>query len=118
MFSLFKSHTTNEKEVYQELKEFYDSFFSDIYNEMNIDRYRQIRDVIGLVINKFDENDHPLEYTSKLVMYIQARVAMSHLHLTDEQVKIMRKLTESTKYINLSYVYLSPIDSAEQFFKI
>ena len=75
MFSLFKSHTTNEKEVYQELKEFYDSFFSDIYNEMNIDRYRQIRDVIGLVINKFDENDHPLEYTSKLVMYIQARVA-------------------------------------------
>ena len=112
MFSLFKSHTTNEKEVYQELKEFYDSFFSDI------DRYRQIRDVIGLVINKFDENDHPLEYTSKLVMYIQARVAMSHLHLTDEQVKIMRKLTESTKYINLSYVYLSPIDSAEQFVKI
>ena len=51
-------------------------------------------------------------------MYIQARVAMSHLHLTDEQVKIMRKLTESTKYINLSYVYLSPIDSAEQFVKI
>ena len=43
---------------------------------------------------------------------------MSHLHLTDEQVKIMRKLTESTKYINLSYVYLSPIDSAEQFVKI
>ena len=55
MFSLFKSNQPNTKEIYQELKKFYNSFFSDIYNEMNIDRYRQIRDVIGLVINKFDE---------------------------------------------------------------
>ena len=61
MFSLFKSSQPNPKETYQELKKFYNSFFSDIYNEMNIDRYRQIRDVIGLVINKLDENDHPLE---------------------------------------------------------
>ncbi|WP_308556824.1 bacteriocin immunity protein [uncultured Lactobacillus sp.] len=118
MFNFFKPKEPDKKEVYQELKKFYNSFFSDIYNEMNIGRYRQIRDVIGLVINKFDENDHPLEYTSKLVMYIQARVAMHHLRLTDEQVKIMKKLTESTKYINLSYVYLSPIDSVEQFAKI
>lgn len=118
MFSLFKSKKPNEKKVYQELKEFYNSFFSNIYNEMNIDRYRQIRDVIGLVINKFDENDHPLEYTGKLVMYIQARIAMHHLRLTSEQKEIMQKLTEATKYINLSYVYLSPIDSAEQFVKI
>ena len=51
MFSLFKSNQPNTKEIYQELKKFYNSFFSDIYNEMNIDRYRQIRDVIGLVIN-------------------------------------------------------------------
>ena len=89
MFSLFKSSQPNTKEIYQELKKFYNSFFSDIYNEMNIDRYRQIRDVIGLVINKFD--------------------------LSSEQEAIMKKLTESTKYVNLSYVYLSPIDSAEQF---
>lgn len=115
MFSLFKSSQPNTKETYKELKKFYNSFFSDIYNEMNIDRYRQIRDVIGLVMNKFDENDHPLEYTSKLVMYIQARVASRHLRLSSEQEEIMKKLTESTKYVNLSYVYLSPIDSAEQF---
>lgn len=115
MFSLFKSSQPNKTKIYQELKEFYDSFFSDTYNELNIGRYRQIRDVIGLVINKFDENDHPLEYTSKLVMYIQARMAEKHLHLGAEQQKIMKKLTESTKYINLSYVYLSPVDSAEQF---
>lgn len=115
MFGLFKSQETNTKEVYHELIKFYDSFFSDIYNEMNIGRYRQIRDVIGLVINKFDENDHPLEYTSKLVMYIQARVTMNHLRLTDEQMQIMKKLAEQTKYVNLSYVYLSPVDSVEQF---
>lgn len=115
MFSLFKPNQPNTQEIYQELKKFYNSFFSDIYNEMNIDRYRQIRDVIGLVINKFDENDHPLEYTSKLVMYIQARVASRHLRLNSEQEEIMKNLTESTKYVNLSYVYLSPIDSAAQF---
>ena len=97
---------------------FYNSFFSNIYNEMNIGRYRQIRDAIGLVLNKFDSGDHPLEYTSKLVMYIQARVAMNHLHLTHEQQDLMKKLSDATKYVNLSYVYLSPLTSVEQFVNI
>lgn len=121
MFSLFnlnKSTSSNTKMVYQDLKKFYNSFFSDIYNEMNIGRYRPIRDAIGLVMNKFDSHDHPLEYTSKLVMYIQARVAMNHLHLTCEQENLMKKLTEATKYVNLSYVYLSPLDSEKQFVNI
>lgn len=115
MFSLFKRKQPNIQEIYDELKKFYNSFFSNIYNEMNIGRYRQIRDAIGLVINKFDSHDHPLEYTGKLVLYIQARIALKHLRLTDEQEKIMKKLAEATKYINLSYVYLSPLDSEEQF---
>lgn len=121
LFSFFtqnKQTQSDNREVYQDLKQFYGSFFSDIYNEMNIGRYRQIRDAIGLVINKFDSNDHPLEYTSKLVMYIQARVALKHLRLTDEQQKLMKKLTQATKYVNLSYVYLSPIDSEKQFVNI
>lgn len=119
MFSLFNSKKQSEThEVYQDLKKFYNSFFSDIYNEMNIGRYRQIRDAIGLVMNKFDSNDHPLEYTSKLVMYIQARVAMNHLHLTREQQELMKKLSDSTKYVNLSYVYLSPLASEKQFVNI
>ena len=117
MFGIFK-HNSDTKDVYQDLKNFYNSFFSNIYNEMNIGRYRPIRDAIGLVINKFDSNDHPLEYTSKLVMYIQAKLALKHLHLTTHQEKIMKNLIEKTKYLNLSYVYLSPIDSAEQFVKI
>lgn len=117
MFGMFK-HNSDTKEVYQDLKKFYTSFFSDIYNELNIGRYRQIRDAIGLVINKFDSNDHPLAYTIKLVMYIQARIVLNHLHLTSEQEKIMKDLTEKTKYVNLSYVYLSPIDSEKQFVKI
>lgn len=117
MFGIFK-HNSDTKEVYQDLKKFYNSFFSNIYNEMNIGCYRPIRDAIGLVINKFDSNDHPLEYTSKLVMYIEVKVALNHLHLTPDQEKIMKNLTEKTKYVNISYVYLSPIDSAEQFVKI
>ncbi|EEJ72514.1 bacteriocin immunity protein [Lactobacillus ultunensis] len=121
LFSLFtqnKQTKSNNQEVYQDLKKFYNSFFSNIYNEMNIGRYRQIRDAIGLVMNKFDSNDHPLEYTSKLVMYIQARIALRHLRLTDEQQDLMKKLTQATKYVNLSYVYLSPIDSEKQFVNI
>lgn len=108
-------HKLDPKEIYQDLEKFYNSFFSNIYNEMNIRRYRIIRDCIGLVINKFDSNDHPLEYTSKLVLYIQAKVAFDHLHLTPEQEKIMKHLSEKTKYVNLSYVYLSPLDSDKQF---
>ena len=121
LFSLFtqnKQTKSNNQEVYQDLKKFYNSFFSNIYNEMNIGRYRQIRDAIGLVMNKFDSNDHPLEYTSKLVMYIQARIALRHLRLTDEQQDLMKKLTQATKYVNLSNVYLSPIDSEKQFVNI
>lgn len=49
MFGIFK-HNSDTKEVYQDLKNFYNSFFSNIYNEMNIGRYRPIRDAIGLVI--------------------------------------------------------------------
>ncbi|MPW13672.1 bacteriocin immunity protein [Lactobacillus helveticus] len=115
MISLFKSTPVNQKAVYLDLKQFYQSYFSDIYNEMNIGRYRQIRDAIGLVINKFDNHDHPLEYTSKLIMYIQARVALNNLRLTDEQQELMRKLTQATKRVNLSFVYLSPIGSEKQF---
>ena len=119
MFSLFNQKKQSEsREVYQDLKNFYNSFFSNIYNEMNIGRYRQIRDAIGLVLNKFDSGDHPLEYTSKLVMYIQARVAMNHLHLTHEQQDLMKKLSDATKYVSLSYVYLSPLTSVEQFVNI
>ena len=98
MFSLFNQKKQSEsREVYQDLKNFYNSFFSNIYNEMNIGRYRQIRDAIGLV---------------------QARVAMNHLHLTHEQQDLMKKLSDATKYVNISYVYLSPLTSVEQFVNI
>lgn len=116
MLSLFKSRQSNqEKQIYNELDKFYQSFFTDTYNELNIDKYRQIRDAIGLVMRKFDNHDHPLEYASKLVMYIQARVAFKHLHLSSYQQKIMHTLSEQTKCINLSYVYTCPLDDVTQF---
>lgn len=116
MLSLFKSReSAQENKVYSELDKFYQSFFSDTYNEFNIDKYRQIRDAIGLVMRKFENHDHPLEYTGKLVMYIQARVALKHLRLSSSQQKIMQILSEQTKYINLSYVYTCPLDDVTQF---
>lgn len=119
MINLFmqtkKRKQTTDHEVYQILNDFYQSFFSDMYNERNINKYRQIRDAIGLVMRKFDYDDHPLAYTSKLVMYIQARVAMYHLPLTDQQQAYMQALSEKTKYVNLNYVYSGPLDDVKQF---
>lgn len=103
------------KEVYQELKQFYNSFFNDIYNELNIGKYRKIRDAVGLVIHKFDCQDHPLAYTGKLVMYIQANITLHHLHLTREQQKLLRLLGHKSKNINLNFVYSGPITDFRQF---
>ncbi|MDF7639220.1 bacteriocin immunity protein [Lactobacillus sp. ESL0791] len=103
------------QEVYRELTKFYASYFSDTFNELNIGKYKQIRDAIGLVLRKFDSNDHPLEYTCKLIMYIQARVALYHLHLSGEQQQFMHNLAEKTKYTNLSFVYTTPIADVKQF---
>lgn len=121
MFSLLFSNNKDNKQkqkeekIYQLLGQFYGSFFTDTYNELNIGKYRQLRDAIGLVRRKFEAHDHPLAYTSKLVMYIQARVAMKNLYLTKEQEKYMRELTQATKHVSLAYVYTGRIDSGKQF---
>lgn len=104
-----------DKAVYQELEQFYNSFFNNIYNELNIGKYRKIRDAIGLVMRKFDCQDHPLAYTGKLVMYIQANVTLHHLHLTCEQQELLRLLGYTTKNINLNFVYSGPITDLRQF---
>lgn len=83
------SQKEEEAKIYVLLGKFYGSFFSDTFNELNIGKYRQLRDAIGLVRRKFEAHDHPLAYTAKLVMYIQARVALKHLPLTKEQEKYM-----------------------------
>lgn len=101
--------------VYKILDKFYKSFFSNIYNERNIAKYRPIRDAIGLVMRKFESNDNPLAYTSKLVMYIQASSALKHLRFTKEQQKMLQQLSEKTKFVNLSYVYTGPLDDSQQF---
>ena len=56
------------EQTYQLLNEFYQSFFSDVYNELNIHRYLPIRDAIANVIHKFIMNDHPMAFAGKLVM--------------------------------------------------
>lgn len=119
MISLFVKKQNKEEQlnqsVYSILQKFYNSFFSNIYNERNIGKYRPIRDAIGLVMRKFEAGDNPLAYTSKLVMYIQARSALNHLRFTKEQQRWMRELTEKTKRVNLSYVYTGPLDDVSQF---
>lgn len=110
-----KKQKRQEKEIYQILAKFYRSFFDNMYNELNIGRYRQIRDAISLVMLKFETHDHPLAYSGKLVMYIEARVAMKHLPLTKKQQGYMQKLNAATKHINLNYIYTSPIDDEKQF---
>ncbi|WP_294835190.1 bacteriocin immunity protein [uncultured Lactobacillus sp.] len=103
------------EEVYQDLDQFYQSFYSNIYNELNINKYKQIRDAIGMVMRKFDIQDHPLEYTGKLVMCIQARVVLQHLHLTTMQQKLLQDLSDKTKKINLNFVYTGRLTDMQQF---
>ena len=102
-------------EAYKELDQFYRSFFNNIYNELNITKYRPIRDAIGLVMRKFESNDHPLQYTGKLVLYIQANAALNHLHLSNFQQKLLQSLGTKTKQISLNFVYISPITDISQF---
>lgn len=116
LFNIFeKNDQAKEKEVYALLNKFYDSFYCDIFNEMNIAKYRPLRDAIALVIGKFDSHDHPLEYTSKLMMYIQARVALDHLPLTQEQQDLMSQISTYTKRVNLSFVYTGRLNDFNQF---
>ena len=82
---------------------------------MNINKYKQIRDAIGMVMRKFDSQDHPLDYTGKLVLYIEACVALQHLHLTTLQQKLLHDLGEKTKNINLNFVYTGRITDMQQF---
>ena len=102
-------------DVYQDLDLFYNSFFDNIYNELNITKYKQIRDAVGLVMRKFDSHDHPLAYAGKLVMYIQSRVVLQHLHLTFFQQKLLNDISDKTKHINLNFVYSGPITDMQQF---
>lgn len=102
-------------ETYKELDQFYRSFFNNIYNELNIAKYRPIRDAIGLVMRKFESNDYPLQYTGKLVLYIQANTALNHLHLSNFQQKLLHSLSNKTKQISLNFVYTSPITDISQF---
>ena len=103
------------EEVYQDLDQFYQSFYSNIYNELNINKYKQIRDAIGMVMRKFDNQDHPLDYAGKLVMYIQATVVLQHLHLTTMQQKLLQDLSDKTKKINLNFVYTGRLTDMQQF---
>lgn len=118
MISLFSrpQQKQEDNKIYTLLNEFYNSFAkNNTFNEMNIEKYRNVRDAAGLVMRKFEKHDHPLAYTNKLVMYIDAQVALKNLHLTHEQRKIMQVLREDTKYTNLCYVYTSPINNSDQF---
>lgn len=66
-------------------------------------------------MRRFDNNDHPLAYTSKLIMFIQSQVAIKHLRLTSQQQKLMKVLGQNVKDVKLNFVYTSPLDDFNQF---
>lgn len=111
-----KNDQAKEREqTYQILKNFYASFFSDIYNERNIGRYKTLRDAIALVLGHFDSGDHPMEYAAKLALYLPAKASLNHLRFTKEQQGLLKQLTQLTRRVKLNFVYLSPLDSISQF---
>lgn len=114
-FQFVAKKNNHKQETHQLLEKFYESFFIDIYNELNIDPYRPLRDAIANVLYKFTIDDHPMAYTGKLVMYIESKLVLEDLHLTNEQREILNQLRQLTKNINLSFVYQSPLTSFDQF---
>lgn len=86
-----------------------------MYNELNINKYKTIRDAAGLVMRKSEKGDNPLAYTSKLVVYIQSQIAFKHLSLTNQQQKILKELQKRSQYVNLNYVYTSPLNDIKKF---
>lgn len=116
---MYLSNNQNDKqalnEVYQLLKQFYQSFFSNIYNELNILKYKKLRDAIGLVIYKFEIHDHPQAYCAKLVMFLQAYVTMHHLHLSSEQQHLLKLLSTKSKKVSPRFIYTGPIMDDQQF---
>ncbi len=118
IFRKFFQNNKQEKEreqTYQLLKNFYASFFSDIYNERNIGRYKPLRDAIALVLGRFDSGDHPMEYAAKLALYLPAKASLNQLRFTKEQQGLLAELTRLTRRVKLNFVYLSPLDSISQF---
>lgn len=118
IFRKFFQNNKQEKEreqTYQLLKNFYASFFSDTYNERNIGRYKPLRDAIALVLGHFDSNNYPMEYAAKLALYLPAKASLNQLRFTKEQQELLTKLTRLTRRVKLNFVYLSPLDSINQF---
>jgi nicotinic acid phosphoribosyltransferase len=110
-----KDQEKEREQTCQLLKNFYASFFTDIYNERNIGRYKPLRDAIALVLGHFDSNDHPMEYAAKLALYLPAKASLNQLRFTKEQRDYLQELTRLTRRVKLNFVYLSPLDSINQF---
>ncbi|GHV97040.1 bacteriocin immunity protein [Lactobacillus nasalidis] len=118
IFSNFLQKNRQESDrarTQQILKNFYASFFSDIYNERNISRYKPLRDAIALVLGRFDSGDHPMEYAAKLALYLPAKASLNRLRFTKEQQGWLKELSRLTRQVSLNFVYLSPLDSISQF---
>lgn len=110
--NISKSESDERLEVYisSDLVRLYQSFEKRPGTE-----YAKIQDAIAAVLDRISAHDHALAYTSKLVLFIEARHALRGLYLTPKQNDLIVELREISKHVNPNYIYIDKIDGADQF---
>lgn len=101
---------SKNKKLSQALDDLFTSFDKSFGPE-----YFPLTDAIIRVQRKVDAGDHPEAWANKLILFLQARTAIRGLYVSPEQAKMMDKVLNLCRNTYLDYVYLSPLDSTEQF---
>lgn len=109
MINLLKKRSQTQ-ELSHALDELFTSFDKSFGPE-----YFPLTDAIIRVQRKVDANDHPYAWANKLILFLQARTALRGLYVSPEQDEKMKKVLNLCKETHLDFVYLSPLDSTEQF---
>lgn len=107
---MLETTITQQNEVVSILKDLYASF-----NKIQIKAYLPLEQTILKVIAKTENHEDVAAWSNKLVMYLQAQIALKQIPITKEQDDLISSLSEQCKNTNLNYVYLAPINDSLQF---
>lgn len=107
---MLETTITQQNKVVSILKDIYASF-----NKNQIKAYIPLEQTILKVIVKTENHEDVAAWSNKLVMYLQAQIALKQIPITKEQDNLISSLSEQCKNTNLNYVYLAPINDSLQF---
>ncbi|MBP2057569.1 hypothetical protein J2Z60_000740 [Lactobacillus colini] len=98
----------------QELSHALDELFTSFDKSFG-PSYFPLTDAIIRVQRKVERGDHPYAWANKLILFLQARTTLRGLYVSPEQSEKMKKVFDLCRRTHLNFVYLSPLDSTNQF---